>query len=40
MAEIDKALPNEPRGEVTIPGQEELQEKLEQPEQEQKQHLL
>ena len=28
MAEIDKALPNEPRGEVTIPGQEELQENL------------
>jgi len=28
MAEIDKSLPNEPRGEVTIPGQEELQESL------------
>mgnify|MGYP005994375449 CR=1 FL=1 len=28
MAEIDKSLPNEPRGEVTIPGQEELQENL------------
>jgi hypothetical protein len=28
MADIDKALPNEPRKEFEIPGEEELQEQV------------
>ena len=28
MADIDKALPNEPRKEITLPGQEEIEEQI------------
>ena len=28
MADIDKALPNEPRKEITLPGEEEIQEQV------------
>ena len=28
MADIDKALPNEPRKEITLPGEEEVTEQI------------
>ena len=28
MAEIDKALPNEPRKEITLPGEEQIEETI------------